>query len=206
MTHEIADWVNRSGMILGFVAFWFAAPEFIGDKRLRAWEEALLQRELLKLPVAAKATLLITLDCVIGLYLLTWVRSAGGKGVDITPVQLVAVALASATVLFADLITDNILRPAIAKLVSRLTDAGARQHSLFFGGALFTISFVLQLTATFKQVSFTTLSVTRYTMPYVRRQSLCEKVSRWRIMSFISLCLFSSSSNISRLAYEYSER
>src|SRR5437762_914160 len=41
MTHETADWVNRIGMILGFLSFWFAAPEFIGEKRLQSWESAL---------------------------------------------------------------------------------------------------------------------------------------------------------------------
>lgn len=150
MTHEIADWVNRSGMILSFVAFWFAAPEFIGDKRLRAWEQALLQRGLLKLPVAAKAMMLITMDCIIGLYFLRWVWSGRGKLADITPVQLATLGIVSATAIFFESIADNILRPVTAKLVSRLTDADVRQHSLFFGAALFTISFVLQFTATFQ--------------------------------------------------------
>lgn len=38
MTRELADNLNRVGLILGFVSFWFAAPEFIGEPRLKSWE------------------------------------------------------------------------------------------------------------------------------------------------------------------------
>jgi hypothetical protein len=32
------DWINRLGILLTFISFWFAAPELIGEKRLRLWE------------------------------------------------------------------------------------------------------------------------------------------------------------------------
>lgn len=33
------EWVNRLGMSLEFLAFWFAAPEILGEERLRALEQ-----------------------------------------------------------------------------------------------------------------------------------------------------------------------
>ena len=32
------QWVNRLGLVLDFLAFWFAAPEILGEDRLRAME------------------------------------------------------------------------------------------------------------------------------------------------------------------------
>jgi hypothetical protein len=39
LSHETVNILNRVGLSVGFVAFWFAAPEFIGETRLRAWEQ-----------------------------------------------------------------------------------------------------------------------------------------------------------------------
>jgi hypothetical protein len=41
LPHDWADVLNRIGLILGFASFWFAAPEFIGEQRLKEWEEGL---------------------------------------------------------------------------------------------------------------------------------------------------------------------
>lgn len=39
LNHELSDWLNRIGLLLGFFSFWLAAPEFIGEERLRGWEK-----------------------------------------------------------------------------------------------------------------------------------------------------------------------
>jgi hypothetical protein len=41
MKPETSLWVNRVGLLLDFLAFWFAAPELLGEKRLRSIELAL---------------------------------------------------------------------------------------------------------------------------------------------------------------------
>ena len=41
MTRELADNLNRVGLVLGFLSFWFAAPEFIGEQRLKIWERTI---------------------------------------------------------------------------------------------------------------------------------------------------------------------
>lgn len=40
MKPELAMWINRAGLFLDFLAFWFAAPELLGEKRLRSVEAA----------------------------------------------------------------------------------------------------------------------------------------------------------------------
>jgi hypothetical protein len=37
----MVEWVNRVGMLLEFLSFWFAAPEILGEERLRALERKL---------------------------------------------------------------------------------------------------------------------------------------------------------------------
>src|SRR5438105_7240062 len=71
MTRETADWMMRAGLVLGFVSFWFAAPEFIGQERLQKWE-AELGKGLLKLPALGKAilTLAFGATCV---YVYQWI-------------------------------------------------------------------------------------------------------------------------------------
>ncbi len=32
------DWLHRVGMILNFLSFWFAAPELLGEDRMKKWE------------------------------------------------------------------------------------------------------------------------------------------------------------------------
>jgi hypothetical protein len=34
----VKPWVNRVGILLEFLSFWFAAPEILGEKRLRVLE------------------------------------------------------------------------------------------------------------------------------------------------------------------------
>lgn len=35
------EWLNRIGIILNFLSFWFVAPDIIGEARLKAWERNL---------------------------------------------------------------------------------------------------------------------------------------------------------------------
>src|SRR5215469_3813190 len=43
VTHHAAILMNRWGILIGFFSFWFAAPEFIGEERLKMWEKTLAQ-------------------------------------------------------------------------------------------------------------------------------------------------------------------
>lgn len=39
----VKPWVNRLGIVLEFLSFWFAAPEILGEERLRALERRVEQ-------------------------------------------------------------------------------------------------------------------------------------------------------------------
>lgn len=43
------EWINRLGLVFEFLSFWFAAPEILGEKRLRTLERR-LERGLRALP------------------------------------------------------------------------------------------------------------------------------------------------------------
>jgi len=39
----VKPWVNRRGIVLEFLSFWFAAPEILGEERLRGLERRVEQ-------------------------------------------------------------------------------------------------------------------------------------------------------------------
>jgi len=48
---QVSLWVNRVGIVLEFLSFWFAAPEILGEERLRALEHR-VERGIRVLPLA----------------------------------------------------------------------------------------------------------------------------------------------------------
>src|SRR5215470_3595367 len=68
MSRELCDWLNRAGLIIGFISFWFAAPELIGEPRLKAWEAA-LAAGLRLMPRALKITFTLLNLVIIMFYL-----------------------------------------------------------------------------------------------------------------------------------------
>jgi O-antigen/teichoic acid export membrane protein len=66
------DWLNRAGLTLGFFAFWFAAPEVLGEARLRALEHALEGMLRISIKVVAGVGLLVFFG---SLPLAIWIQS-----------------------------------------------------------------------------------------------------------------------------------
>jgi hypothetical protein len=139
MTRETADWLSRIGIILGFVSFWFVAPEFIGEARLKQWERA-LSRVILKLPFAAKAAMAIVFSGAALLYVYRFIIT--GRTDTISRTTLVTMGITSMTAIFFE-----VLRPSLHALANH---DHVRQRALFVGGLLFTISTALQFIATFQ--------------------------------------------------------
>jgi hypothetical protein len=132
------DNINRIALLLGFLSFWFAAPEFIGEERLKLWEHSLASG-LRRVPLVMAYTLLGL--CVIAFVILA-VNAVGNGGV--------ALSVWTVAGLFLSLVAVLLVRDAIERIVSRLAnDDRTRQNSLFVGAVLFTASFLLQLIATF---------------------------------------------------------
>jgi hypothetical protein len=142
MTHETTDWLNRTGMLLGFLSFWFVTPEFVGEARLKQWEDA-LGKGLLKLPLAAKAVMMSVTLIFASLFLYHWETS---ERVDsISSWKLCVMGIVSSTAIYL-----SIIEPQIEKVVSKLANDGrVRQRFLFLGAAFFILSTLLQFIATF---------------------------------------------------------
>jgi hypothetical protein len=133
------DNLNRLGLLFGFLSFWFAAPEFLGEERLRSWEQSLVSG-LGKLKFAMLYGFLALSGIAFVVLGINAVRENGS----------VAVSVWVAGGLFLTMILVVILFSAMERIVSRLAhDSEVRQTSLFVGAMLFTASFVLQLIATF---------------------------------------------------------
>jgi hypothetical protein len=143
LTPRAAVDINRIGMVFGFLSFWFAAPEFIGVERLKAWERV-LARGLVKfrrLPRSIrKVALMMCFLIPLGFFYVYY-----GFGANILSHKGSKAVLGSVMSAIAGALVDNLDR-----IVGTLAnDTKARQRSLFIGGVLFAASFVLQFLATF---------------------------------------------------------
>jgi hypothetical protein len=146
IAHETAEWLNRIGLGLGFLSFWFAVPEFIGEPRLRSWERA-LAATLPVLPAAAKGAFFIGSVLIAGIG--SWHSLVTWQLPTMSAVELVGLSTLNAAVFFFESLRGR-LNSAAAKLAN---DEHVRQRSLLFGAALFTVSFALQFIATFAKVA-----------------------------------------------------
>jgi hypothetical protein len=140
LPHETADWVNRVGMLLGFVAFWFAAPELIGEQRLLRWEHLAEQGVRLIPKGFEKVPTILGLLGFVGSRLVEDERGA---------LFLMAFALVSVVPLtILQVVFERSLGPWLLRVLAH--DERIRARSLFLGAALFTLSFILQFASTFQ--------------------------------------------------------
>jgi hypothetical protein len=65
----VKPWVNRVGIVLEFLSFWLAAPEILGEERLRALERG-AEKGMLLLPLVALT--LIILPTALALAIMPW--------------------------------------------------------------------------------------------------------------------------------------
>jgi len=68
------EWVNRVGIVLEFLSFWLAAPEILGEERLRALERV-LERGIRALPLTVLMVLRLT---GLALVVMAFVVAMGG--------------------------------------------------------------------------------------------------------------------------------
>jgi hypothetical protein len=146
MSRELADWLNRIGMALGFVSFWLVAPEFIGEDRLRLWEDS-LAAGLLQMPKVLKVIFISMSIVAILIYLgrvVLEVRTGHIVFPEVPQALTLATGMLAATLLAAQILVE----PVVSRLAN---DNHVRQTALLLGAALFIFSFVLQFIATFQQ-------------------------------------------------------
>ena len=144
----VKPWVNRVGIVLEFLSFWFAAPEILGEERLRALERR-IEQGLRVLPsvVALGLTGVVVASVVMALGraavegVVTWVIA-----VMVVAWVVVLVMKGTKFEIVAIVLENKIVLPLLRVLAD---DERIRQRSLAVGAVLFVVGFSLQLVATF---------------------------------------------------------
>jgi hypothetical protein len=144
MSRETCDILNRIGMILGFLSFWFAAPEFIGEERLKQWEIQ-LAAWLTGIPGILKKIAIGILLIYAAYTVAAWNPILLGL-TKRAPIPWWLTLLSGAPLFFIYLQEVIIMRvvPTLAN------NTRTRQNSLIVAGIFFTSSFVLQFISTFQ--------------------------------------------------------
>jgi hypothetical protein len=138
------QWIDRVGLLFNFLAFCFAAPELLGEERLKAWRRQ-IERWSMVIVVLVWFLLLSFL----------WVGFS-----DLIPDEMVemmpTIWLISTTTVLSVVSALPLILPGgvhtriVRPMVQRWTnDAHARQRSLAQGAILFVLGFVAQLAASF---------------------------------------------------------
>jgi len=169
MNQNLALWLNRIGLLLDLLSFWFVAPEILGEERLRKIEgvfENLLKiaRRFFQHQVEIAAPEILRAGPII------FSKRETLKGCSVSLVLYVIIcflwvyidrhlrgAWRSITLILVDLIGVPIVAVAAVSVTSVLShwlinladNSRIRQRSLLVGTLLFMIGVALQLAATF---------------------------------------------------------
>ena len=90
----VKPWINRLGIVLEFLSFWLAAPEILGEERLRGLERR-LEEGLRMLPKVARVAVVVLAVGVAAIVVAKWDTLVALVGM-LSPAKLVAV-MASAS-------------------------------------------------------------------------------------------------------------
>jgi hypothetical protein len=140
MNWDLVKVLNLLGVVLEFLSFWFAAPEILGEERLRALERG-LEKGMKQLPNA--------LGIVVAQAVLAPLAEAPLAGMAVV-VAAVAVAAMAAGVAVADKSQEKVVAPVLRVLAD---DERIRQRALMVGAVLFMIAFLCQCTAALLDIS-----------------------------------------------------
>jgi len=153
--------VNRIGMILEFFSFWFAAPELLGEDRLRRLRDS-FGRGVKALPsLTAKVLCGILLFGAPGILIVVYQRRVfsylswsfshwshllvGNVVEEVIGIAFLFLAVAFEFFAF-EFLTKHVAKPILTKLAD---NNRLRQNSLVLAAILFVAGFMLQFIATF---------------------------------------------------------
>ncbi len=149
MNPDLIHWLNRIGLIMGFISFWFAAPEILGEENLKKLSVTLGASfgciSFLLFVIMLIGSLLVT---VVLLFLIF-------DSLDLDSEYLILFFLIGYLLViwfFHELLPDitNKFLNLLKRILSQLADdKNFRRKSLFFGGAFFVIGFALQFLGSF---------------------------------------------------------
>ena len=113
----VKPWVNRVGIVLEFLSFWLAAPEILGEERLRALERR-LERGIKQLPGAV-----VTMQVVGALLAMMVIWMAMTRAVAAGLVAVVAKVVAAMIVMMVEEVTVQVA--SVVSVVAALVTMGA---------------------------------------------------------------------------------
>lgn len=131
--------LDRLGLTFQFLSFWFVAPEFLGENRMKVAGKML----------ADFLSTSIFLTVTIAVLALAWVL-AFREGLHWFHQLSLALAFSSLILIPKFLFYRRVKKVWVPKLIHHLTsDRHFRRGFLLIGGVLFTLGFVLQILGTF---------------------------------------------------------
>ena len=146
MRPEVALWLNRLGLLLDLLAFFCAAPELLGGRRLQA-VTSVYERGMRLLPPVALAAALVAL----GAFLAASVGRLAGQAAKAIW-RLSVVTVTGALLTLAGIVILRVVGRAAPAVISRLAggeQTNLGQRFLVFGAFLFVLGMALQFVATF---------------------------------------------------------
>jgi hypothetical protein len=155
----VEPWVNRVGIVLEFLSFWLAAPEILGEERLKKLERR-VERGIRVL--SARMMWVIFLATVM-IYMAVMrfggptIRCMESAVASVTSRVLARIVVAAVWGVLgfvagmAGVQATNKLRATVVQPLLRVLadNERIRQRSLAAGAVLFVVGFLLQLVATF---------------------------------------------------------
>ncbi len=144
---DLLDWVNRTGMIFVFISFWFAAPEILGQSRLRTLEQNFKQI-LLFIQSHVFHGIVFLVFPIFFLQFMLDISTQGTSSLSVVKwtlisiaISVIAVALTSAITLLTQFILEQLADDKWEKV---------RQRALIIGVSFFVAGSLMQFIATFK--------------------------------------------------------
>lgn len=149
---HLMKWINATGLLLQFLAFWFAAPELLGHDTLLRFREG-LKKLIAGLPMVLMLLIIIAYG---GYYAIGGMYKgylAGTQGADVDIAQFywsmgIATALYMLLMFRFRKIRSWLERRLAYPMIEQLLNSNkVRRNALIAGAILFTLGFLLQLTA-----------------------------------------------------------
>jgi len=142
-------WINIIGLCLQFVAFWFAAPELLGENTLKRMEES-LKKMVTKLPLFIISFIAITLGATMMAVGIKKGMNGALNKADLNNYFIsigVGFGLYLAFIILWEkkiqpYVANRVAKPLLEKLISK---SESRKSALVIGAICFSIGFVLQL-------------------------------------------------------------
>lgn len=144
-------WLNITGMVLQFLAFWFAAPELLGAETLRRFEKG-LQKFIAKIPLFVTLAVMAAYGVTFLVMSLMKGIEGGKRGMEASEIISFYIILGTCTLVYFVFILfykriNKWLDTKIAQpLTHRLIHSNeTRRTALLTGALLFTTGFLLSL-------------------------------------------------------------